>query len=448
MVDADIAPPDLEASERATGVVLTMPEPSGNNMAAHIRVDALDAGDGWAKVEPFTAIVTLADGADLAMGDEVTIAWSAETMESLPPGYSGYLAARGVTATARASKVDVEEQGPRLFQFVQDVRDDLAEGFDHLMPGDAGALATGIVTGDDSGLSEEASEAFLRTGTSHITAVSGSNVAMVLAVWNLVIPAGRRRRLLAIQITIVVSIWLYALLTGLEPPATRAATMASLMLFGSRFGRRPDPMTLLALTSAAMVLWNPRNVEMISFWLSIVATAAIISRVPTESGSGGSRVARGMFEGTMLAQIATLPFVLITFGTWSLVSVVANVLLAPLLWAAFPLCFLLGVIILVAPMLAPMVSWAPYIILTMCLEIVQGLGDVMPQVSIAHSGLAGALAIGVPCLIAVLILGKDGQRWLQAGMANGRSGSARLLIFGAGPAAGMAAAGLMVMLLR
>jgi competence protein ComEC len=297
MVTEDAVPAELQHSEGALGTVLTMPEPSGDYLAFQLRVDDLITGDGQIDVQTFTVSVTLATGTTVFKGDRVSIAWSADDLAAISPGYEEYLSAKGVSATAWASSVEVVDQGPWLFRMVQGVRDDIGDGLSRLMPGDAGALATGIVTGDDSDLSEEARQAFLRTGTSHITAVSGSNVAMVLAVWNLVIPAGRRRKLLAVQIVIVTSIWLYALLTGLEPPATRAATMASLMLFGSRFGRRPDPMTLLALTSAAMVIWNPRNVEMISFWLSIVASMAIIMRVPTEAETGWGRVARGMFEG-------------------------------------------------------------------------------------------------------------------------------------------------------
>ena len=444
-MDADIPPPGLETSSGASGTVVTMPRPSGVYLAFHLRVGRLDTGDGQVGVEPFTARVTVAAGVKVSKGDKIDVAWSVSDLAGISPGYAQYLRANGVFATARAFDVEVVDQGPVLYRVVQDARDEIGDGFARVMPGDTGALATGIVTGDDSGLSEEAEEAFLRTGTSHITAVSGSNVAMVLAVWNLVIPAGRRRKSLAIQIVIVASIWLYALLTGLEPPATRAAAMASLMLFGARFGRRPDPMTLLAWTSAAMVMWNPRNVELISFWLSIVATAAIIMRVPTESDTGLGRAARGVVEGTMLAQLATLPLVLLTFGTWSLISVLANVLVAPLMWAAFPLCFLLAVILLLAPVLAPVVSWIPEILLTICLQLVKGLSDVTPQVSVARAGIAGAIAIGLPCLVVLMMMGRDGQRWLSAIVASGRERIGWLVVLGAGPVAGVLAAIVLVL---
>jgi hypothetical protein len=131
-----------------------------------------------------------------------------------------------------------------------------------------------------------------------------------------------------------------------------------------------------------------------------------------------------------------------------MISVLANVLLAPLIWAAFPLCFVLAVILLVVPMLAPLVSWMPYVLLTTCLQLVQGLGDVMPQVSVAQAGIAGAIAVGVPCGVALLVLGRDGQRWHSAVMASERDRLGWLVILGAGPAVGGIAATVMVIVSR
>jgi hypothetical protein len=150
---------------------------------------------------------------------------------------------------------------------------------------------------------------------------------------------------------------------------------------------------------------------MIAFWLSVVATGAIISRVPTGSGVGSSAVARGMLEGVALAQIATLPIILITFGTWSLTSVVANALLSPLMWIAFPLCFVLAGIVVVAPSLASFVAIVPLVPLEVSLQIVRALATVVPPVDLHSAGIAGPLVVGIPCLLGLLLLAGDAQRW-------------------------------------
>jgi len=405
------APAGLADSQGAYLTVDSLPRTSAAGNSVLATVHSLRVEDVNEPVEPFNVLVWLPDGAVVAPGDQLSATWSVESVDTVAPGYARYLRSQGASGVGRVWWFTVEREGSRFFHGLVRLRYRISDGLRDVIPGDAGALAAGIVTGDDSALDEETREAFLRTGTAHITAVSGSNVAMVLAIWNLLIPAGRNRRLLAVQMLIIVSIWLYALLVGLEPPALRAAIMASLVLAASRFGRRPDLLTLLALTSAGMVLRNPEHVRMVAFWLSVIATGAIISRIPTYPGVGTRSMARGMLEGVALAQIATLPIILITFGTWSFTSVVANALLSPLMWIAFPLCFVLAGIVIVAPWLASVVAIVPLIPLEVSLQIVRALSTVVPPVDLHGAGLPGQLAIGIPCLLGFLLLAGDAQRW-------------------------------------
>jgi competence protein ComEC len=356
-------------------------------------------------------LVWLPGGDLVAPGDVLNVGWSASLVDTIEPGFGGYVTAQGAAATGYVWWMTVEERGSSWLRLLVKLRDRISDGLARVLPGDAGALAAGIVTGDDSRLSESAKDAFLYTGTSHITAVSGSNVAMVLAIWNLVIPAGRNRRLLAVQLVVIVSIWIYTLLVGLEPPALRAAIMASLMLLGSRFGRRPDLMTLLALTSAALVLWNPNHVHMVGFWLSVVATAALIMRVPETPGVGWKASIRGMLEGILLAQVATLPIILVTFGTLSLTSPVANALLTPIMWLAFPFCFTLAAVVLLVPFVAPAVAVIPLIPLSLALQVVDHLSAAAPRLNVQNAGFAGLVAVVLPCLVIAAVLSRDARRW-------------------------------------
>jgi len=376
-----------------------------------VSVETLAFESGSRPADDLIVLAWLPDGERVVPGDRFEVGWSVDPLEVVDPGYGSYVESRGAAAIGHIWWLSSRSDGPAFYRRLINLRHRVSDGLQTVLPGDAGALAAGIVTGDDSGLGESARDAFLRTGTTHITAVSGSNVAMLLAIWNLVIPAGRNRRLLVVQGLIIVSIWLYAILVGLEPPALRAAIMATLILLASRFGRRPDLLTLLALTSAGMVLWDPNYVRMVAVWLSVVATAAIIMRVPTAPGVNWKPVSRGMVEGVGLAQIATLPIVLSTFGTWSLTSVLANGLLSPLMWLAFPLCFVLAAIVVVVPWVAPIAALLPLIPLEISLSIVQILGAAMPPLDLHNAGLAGVVAVAVPCLAGLALLGANPKRW-------------------------------------
>jgi ComEC/Rec2-related protein len=406
------APPDLAASTHAIGTVLTMTRNSATGGQVRVSVAEIGSWNDLHAVDSFGALVSLPTGADVTRGDRIRMAWSASPLAGISPGYASYVRAQGAVASAFATNVEVMEPGHRFFRVIEDLRDDISRGLMAVLPGDRGALAAGIVTGDDSGLSDAAADAFRASGTSHITAVSGTNVAMVVALWSIFMRSNRSRRLVVVQVSIVLTVWLYALLTGLEPPAARAATMASLMLLGSHVGRRPDPMTLLALTSAAMVLWNPRNVELVAFWLSVVATAAIISRMPSHGESGWWESILTIGQAVLLAQIATLPIILTTFATWSLVSILANTLVSPLMILAVPLSFALGTVVVIAPLVAPFVAWLPGLFLGAALHLVEDLARLLPPVTADADGSLLPLFVGVPCVLMLVVLSRDGHRWL------------------------------------
>ena len=406
-------PSNALRSRYATGTVTSMTRGSQEGGAVLVSVESIGPQGDQVDVDPFPVWVTISDHADVSRGDRVVLGWTLRPLIEISPGFASYVKAQGAVASAYAWQIDVLESGPPLFRAVDDLRDRITTGLMSVLPGDRGALAAGIVTGDDSGLSEEARAEFRETGTSHITAVSGSNVAMVLSLWAMLVPFTRGRKLLIVQVAIIASVWFYALLTGLEPPVIRAAIMSTLMLLGSHVGRRPDPMTLLALTSAAMVLWNPQNVHLIAFWLSVLATGAIISRIPRESGASPRDYRWGILQGVIFAQIVTLPLILISFGTWSLVSILTNLLLAPVMLLAFPVCFVFGIIVLASTTVASLVAWIPGLFLGVALLVVSDFAKLLPPVELDQPGLPGTLLFAVPCLLAMLLLTRDGNRWLN-----------------------------------
>lgn len=424
--------------------VTTLPRSARSGEMALLAVDTLRIDDQTIEIGDVTVLGTFPVGERLAPGDRLDVEWYAQPLEMLDPGYGSYVASLGAQGTARVGWVPRRDEGSSFLHWLVDLRFRIGDNMRAALPGDPGALASGLVTGDDSRLSERAVDAFRQTGTSHITAVSGANIAMLVAIWNLVIPAGRNRRLLGVQMVVIGSIWLYAVLVGLEPPALRAGIMASLMLLASRSGRRSDVLTLLALTSAALVLWNPDYVRMTGFWLSVVATGAIVSRIPTEVEAGWRSMLRATFEGVVLAQVATLPIVLASFGTWSLTSIAANLILAPIMWLAFPLSFLLAAIVLLAAPVAPLVGWLVGLPLRLTLVVVDSLAGMAAPLDFISTGAAGVLAVGLPCVVVLALMSVDLRRW-EPMLADSRNRwPMPAWAMAVGPAVGLVLAGIVI----
>ncbi|MEN9646817.1 MAG: putative competence protein ComEC [Actinomycetota bacterium] len=189
------------------------------------------------------------------------------------------------------------------------------------------ALFTGLVIGDDTRQPAWMIDQFRRAGLSHLTAVSGQNVAYVLAA---ALPLLRRLRPWWRWAATVALIAWFMSITRFEPSVLRAGTMAALAATAFVLGRQPRPVRLVALAVIGLVLLDPLLARSVGFWLSVGATVgvctvgpALAARLP---GPAWLRTAVGITVG---AQVGVLVPSLLAFGRVSLVSVVANLAAVP-----------------------------------------------------------------------------------------------------------------------
>src|SRR6185312_343807 len=170
-------------------------------------------------------------------------------------------------------------------------------------------------------LSRDRETAFTNTGTTHLTAVSGSNLALIAGMLVALGRASVGQHRLGWQVMTVVGVWAFALVSGSEAPAVRAAIVASIALVAIRFGRAADFPTLILLAAGAMALLAPGQVDRLGFQLSVAASLALALAMPAFSERGGLGVVTGVIAATAVAQIATFPLLLAVFGTVTLFSI-------------------------------------------------------------------------------------------------------------------------------
>lgn len=195
------------------------------------------------------------------------------------------------------------------------------------LPAPDDALFAGLVIGDDRNEPATMVDEFRRSGLSHLTAVSGQNVAYVLAA---AAPVLRRLRpWLRWGATITVIAWFVAL-TRFEPSVLRAGVMAGIAATGFVLGREKPPGRVLALAVGVLVLADPLLVWSVGFWLSVFATAgvALLSGRLAALVPGPDWVAVPIGV-TLAAQAGVAPVSLLVFGTLPLVSLPANLLAVP-----------------------------------------------------------------------------------------------------------------------
>lgn len=198
------------------------------------------------------------------------------------------------------------------------------------LPPAAAGLATGLVTGDTRLMPAPDAQAMQDTGLSHLTAVSGSNVAIVvlgtvIISHSLRLGARGRRRLVAATL-----VW-FALLTRLDPSVLRAAVVAGLVLLAQAVGRRTEPAYVLAAALLLLVVIDPFLARSLGLLLSAAAAGGVLLLAPQVRRRLGWLPGRAgdLAAVTLGAQIAVAPLLLIHTDGVPVVSIPANLIAVP-----------------------------------------------------------------------------------------------------------------------
>jgi competence protein ComEC len=260
--------------------------------------------------------------------------------DSSPPALGATVRLRGRLAPADDGQVaalllasgdpEVRQPPDLWWRGAAAVRRSLRESVSH-MPREQRALVPALVVGDDSALPAEVEADFRSTGLTHLLAVSGTNLTLVvgfllaLARWGGV----RGRWLVVVGAAGVVG---FVLLARTEPSVLRAAVMGSVALVGLGHDGRQRGLRALGVAVLVLVLVDPGLATSVGFALSVLATAGILVLAPGLRDALGRWLPRWLAEAVavpLAAQLVCTPVVAAISGQVSLVAVASNVLVAP-----------------------------------------------------------------------------------------------------------------------
>jgi competence protein ComEC len=272
--------------------------------------------EAWARGEAAASLRPLAAGELVLLRGRVG---------PVPPEARARLAVRHVAGRLSITHVGAHRSGNLPSSVANGLRRTLTKGAASL-PRDERALFTGLVLGDDRDQSPEMADDFRTAGLSHLTAVSGQNVAFVLAAaW----PVLRLLKLRARFVAGLAVLALFGVMTRWEPSVLRAETMAAVGLFAWTIGRPASTLRLVALAVAGLLLVDPLLVRSIGFLLSVGACAGIaILAVPLARRIPGPRPLAAALAVTLAAQVGVAPVLAPVFGGVPVAAVPANLLAA------------------------------------------------------------------------------------------------------------------------
>ena len=294
--------------------------------------------------------------------------------------------------------------------FIDELRRRFVAGMQTALPEPAASFGLGLLVGQRNTLPYATSQALLMVGLTHIIAVSGYNLTILLNGARR-LTGERSKRLTTI---IGVGLMLFFLLfTGMSASIVRAAVVSSLGLAAWYFGRRPRPMVLLLLTAMLTTYATPTYFwSDISWWLSMLAFFGILVIAPQLLARLFPRreppsVAVIAVE-TLSAELMTIPLVMFIFGQVSLIGLLANVLVASLIPLAMLLSFIAGLAGMMVPLLAGWLAWPAKLLLTYMLDVATLLSRIphVFQTNVYLSALDVAFCYGAILLLAGLFYRK------------------------------------------
>ena len=259
--------------------------------------------------------------------------------------------------------------------FLRPLREKLSESIDAFLSPPQSALLAGIMLGDTDGFSKEFKQKLNRSGTRHITAVSGMNV-MILAemIIGLGIILGMwRGQAFYFALAVIVA---YIIMVDAPPSAIRAGIMGCIVLFAEKIGRLSQAQRLLVIAATIMLAFNPLLFKFdIGFQLSFLATFGIaklyqwfyekFSWIPNWLQM------RSVTAMTFPAVIFTAPIIAYNFGQLSLIGLFANILIVPIIPLIFSFGFFAGIFAIIFEPLGQAVFSPVWLLLTYVYQIIE-----------------------------------------------------------------------------
>ncbi len=268
---------------------------------------------------------------------------------------------------------------------------------------DAGALLPGLVVGDTSGVTPSLEGAMQATGLTHLTAVSGANVALVVgAVIALAALVGLRRRLRVVVAG--AALLAFAGLAGPDPSVLRAAITGGIGLVGVLAARRGAGLPALGAAGTALLVADPWLARSFGFALSVLATAALLLLARPWSRALARWVPRPLAVALAIplaAQAVCGPVVLLLADGVPALAVPANLLVAPVVGPSTVVGLAATLTATVWPPGAVALAWVAGLG-TGWIALVARTGASAPVATLAWpSGLRGAVALAAATVLVV-----------------------------------------------
>lgn len=329
----------FEQDLEIVGKISQRPEPNYKNQKVVIKItECFSNGTRLKDIEGAKIIVRLPTFPEYRFGEYLSLQGKISQPENFSGfDYKNYLKRWHIVGEVK-NPVKINFKGSSAnpidkgYGFLYSIANTFEIALNKVLPEPHSSLASGILLGVKRNIPDDLMLDLQKTGLTHIIALSGFNVTILIAIFarSLVMYLGRRQTFL-LGTTLVI---LFVIMTGASASVVRAAIFSLLILFGTTIGKRADQTNLLLLAALAMVVINPYILPYdVGFQLSFLAFAGLIYLTPIigryiekKNFKFISKNVGSTLSETLGAQFAVTPLILYQFGLVSLISPIANLL--------------------------------------------------------------------------------------------------------------------------
>lgn len=296
--------------------------------------------------------------------------------------YRGYLGKDNIHAIVASPDIVIRAHNATIVGSLLALKKNYLNSLKHILPEPSASLAGGITVGERRSLGDTLTEEFRTVGLIHIVVLSGYNIAIIVIFINALLLALPQR---ARQMLAILSIVAFTILVGASATVVRAAIMGCIGSLGVMASRTYDARHALLIAGLVMLIWNPYLlVYDPSFQLSFIATLGLLMGLPLRDSFFSfipeAFGLRDIASATVTTQIATLPLLAYMMGTVSVVALMVNLLVLPIVPLAMLLTFLTGIVSFLSSTLALVIGWCTHGILTYIITLV-GIFAQLPHAS-------------------------------------------------------------------
>lgn len=287
--------------------------------------------------------------------------------------YQGYLSKFGINFVLKSSEIfKTGEQRNIFLGLLDNIRNDFQIRLRQIFLEPYGGLMAGLILGSRDDLSLDLMEKFNITGLTHIIAISGYNITLLIVIVSSILSfLSRRMKVIACIFFIVV----FVVFVGASASVVRAGMMGIIGVLAIWFGRNYYAFNALLISGFLMILYNPKVlIYDLGFQLSFLATLGLILFAPILEKRlkflPNFLQIRETFLMTISAQVFTLPLILFHFQRFSFISPLANVFVLPFVPFAMLFGFLAVVFNYFSDFLSFLFGFVGYLVLRILMILI------------------------------------------------------------------------------